>query len=126
MQRQYNRVTPTAFQRMNDLGIFVTSHVKRGTQGFGRLTIPVRLSRGYTCEPTKRETTVQPQAGGLGDWWSRTKEHGCNVNNLITVSCQQEKHVTCILLNAQSLCNKTLTVREHMLDYKAYIYDASD
>ena len=63
--------------------------------------------------------TVQPQAGGLGDWWSTTKQHGCNVNNLIAVSCRQEKHVTCILLNAQSLCNKTLTVREHMLDYKA-------
>ena len=95
MQRQYNRVTPTAFKRMNELGVFVTSNVKRGTKGFGRLNIPVRLSRGYSCEPTKRDTTVQPQAGDLGDWWPRTKQHGCNVNNLITVSCQQlETHST--------------------------------
>ena len=46
---------------------------------------------------------------------------GSNGNNL-KVQLQTDTlptHVTCILLNAQSLCNKALTVREHMLDYKA-------
>ena len=64
MQKQHNRVPPQSFQRLSDLAIFVTSKVKRGTKGFGRQRIPVRLSRGYSCEPTKRETTMLPQAGG--------------------------------------------------------------
>ena len=98
MQKQHNRVPPQTFQRLNDLAIFVTSKVKRGTKGFGRQRIPVRLSRGYSCEPTKRETTVLPQAGGLCDCSSSTRQHGCNVNNkniIITVNCQQETHPKC-------------------------------
>ena len=40
MQKQHNRVPPQTFQRLNDLAIFVTSKVKRGTKGFGRQRIP--------------------------------------------------------------------------------------
>ena len=132
MQKQHNRGPPQTFQRLNDLAIFVTSKVKRGTKGFGRQRIPGRLSRGYSCEPTKRETTVLPQAGGLGDWWSSTWQHGCNVNNLITVSCQQETHSTCHdkpsnandnyinigLLNPWSVCNKANSIHDFIVDHK--------
>ena len=72
MQKQHNRVPPQTFQRLNDLTILVTSKVKRGTKGFDRQIIPVTLTRGYNSEPTKRENTVLPQAGGLCDWWSGT------------------------------------------------------
>ncbi len=94
--------------------------------------MPVRLSRGYSCEPTKRENTVLPQAGGLCDWWSSTWQHGCNVNNLIPVSCQQETHSTFHdkpsnandnyinigLLNPWSVCNKANSIHDFIVDHK--------
>ena len=115
LERNQQSLPLKTLRALRSENICATPKTKRGTVGgFNHVRVIPALYNNNRDLPT-----VQPQTGGLGDWWSRTKQHGCNVNNLITVSCQQEKHVTCILLNAQSLCNKTLTVREHMLDYKA-------
>ena len=115
LERKQQSLPLKTLHTLRSENICATPKTKRGTVGgVNHVRVIPALYNNNRDLPT-----VQPQAGGLGDWCSRTKQHGCNVNNLITVSCQQEKHVTCILLNAQSLCNKTLTVREHMLDYKA-------
>ena len=132
MQKQHNRVPPQTFQRLSDLAIFVTSKVKRGTKGFGRQIIPVTLTRGHSCEPTKRANTVLPQAGCLCDWWSSTRQHVCNVNNIITVSCQQDTQSTCHdkpshatdnyinigLLNHWLVCNKANSIHDFIVDHK--------
>ena len=52
MHKHYNRVPAEAFQRLNDLDIFVTSKVNRGTRGFGRLRIFSEDLQGVSVHPS--------------------------------------------------------------------------
>ena len=105
------RVEQTVLQRMNIyslakcLGI-VNCRIrptKRGTKGVKKRRIPIVI------------TVLRPP--------KPPGQYGSNGNNL-KVQLPTDtlpSHVTCMLLNTQSLCNKALTVREHMLDYEADI-----
>ena len=117
MHKHYNRVPAEAFQRLNDLDIFVTSKVKRGTRGFGRLRIPVRISRGsvYNVANNAINSLITPRSG-------ETMRHqlGSNKNNLlrvcmvptVTSANRVHKPATLCLINTRSLrsnANITLT-----------------
>ena len=82
MHKHYNRVPAEAIQRLNDLDIFVTSKVKRGTRGFRRLRIPVRISRGSVCNVANSaiNSLITPRS-------VETMRHqlGSNKNNLLRV-----------------------------------------
>ena len=108
MHKQYNRVPAEAFQRLNDLDIFLTSKVRRGTRGFGRLKIPVRLSRGSVCNEANSATNtlIKLRSG-------ETTRHqlGSNKNNLlcvcmgptVTSADRVHKPATLCLINTRSL-----------------------
>ena len=122
MHKHYNRVSVEAFQRLNDLDIFVTSKVNRRTKGFGRLRIPVRISRGSVCNVANSaiNSLITPRSG-------ETKRHqlGSNKNNLLRVymvltvtsaDCVHKKATLCLIntrSNANIICDYVL---EHDLD----------
>ena len=78
MHKHYNRVPAEAFQRLNDLDILSLLR-SRGTRGFGRLIIPVRISRGSVCNVANgaNNSLITPRSG-------ETMRHqlGSNKNNL--------------------------------------------
>ena len=100
-----NTVSVSVYRLLKCLGI-VNCRIrptKRGTKGVEKRRIPIVI------------TVLRPP--------KPPGQYGSNGNNL-KVQLPTDTlptHVTCILLNTQSLCNKALTVREHMLDYDADI-----
>lgn len=67
-------------------------------------TIPVLISRDRLNEPS-----IPGQ-----------RAHGENLSS-IKIKSHVPEHLNCVLLNARSVCNKTLTISEHVLDKKADI-----
>ena len=98
-----NTVSVSVYRLLKCLGI-VNCRIrptKTGTKGVKKRRIPIVI------------TVLRPP--------KPPGQYGSNGNNL-KVQLPTDTlptHVTCILLNTQSPCNKALTVREHMLDYEA-------
>ena len=122
MHRQYNRVPADAFQRLNDLDIVVTSKVKRGTRGFGRLKIQVRLSRRSVCNEANSATNtlIKLRSG-------ETTRHqlGSNKNNLLRVCMRPtvtsadrvQKPATLCLINTRSLRSNANVICDYVLEH---------
>lgn len=101
------RLAAPVYQRLRHLDLCVVAPTKRGSKGFGRLKIPVRISRPSAAP--SRPVGSYP---------------GANVNNLRPImtasvnkrglsksaSCQGRTSLS--LLNARSVCNKEAVIRD--------------
>ena len=78
VERKQQSLPLKTLHTLRSENICATPKTKRGTVGgVNHVRVIPALYNNNRDLPT-----VQPQAGGLGDWWSRTKQHGCNANNL--------------------------------------------
>ena len=124
IHKQYNRVPAEAFQRLNDLDIFVTSKVKRGTRGYGRLKIPVRLSRGSVCKEANSTINTVTLVTLRSDETTR-HQLGSNKNNLLRVCMGPtvtsadcvHKPATLCLINTRSLCSNANIICDYVLEH---------
>ena len=122
MHKHYNSVPAEAFQLLNDLYIFVTSKVNRGTRGFCRLRIPVRISRGSVCNVANSaiNSLITPRSG-------ETMRHqlGSNKNNLlrvymvptVTSADRVHKKATLCLINTRSLISNANIICDYVLEH---------
>ena len=97
--------TQNTFLTLRSLNICATSRTHRGTTAGNKHFRPI--SSVITARRRLRTNIEHIHKGRI------------NPTNLVDICRQTDTryNVTCALLNARSICNKALTVKEHLLDH---------
>jgi exonuclease III len=102
------------FWRIKNLGLLAVKQTKRGTKGFGRGRIPVRLSAG--THQLSLTTTHRKQTGAV---LANPRQLNQVSKPVQGQSADQAKTITktCLsLVNARSVCNKASALRDYIVD----------
>ena len=98
---QVNRISPSVYQRLNELGICSKPRTNRGCRGGTRLRRPIKT------------VTVSKHI------YNQNKQDGVNWKNLVNVKISSDiidKYAKFGLLNAQSIKNKTELVQDIVIE----------
>ena len=106
MHDQHLRVSQCVYSRLKEIDICSTKSTKRGTKGFGRIRIPSLVN-------TRPSFTMRSAVSAV------------NYNNLIAVPLESSalsehgiNSIAMCLINARSVCNKTLILQDFIIDNK--------